>query len=90
MKIIMRRQLKDYDAWKEVVTQLDGLRAHYGSRGLTSYRNAADPNEVFLVFDWDDNKHYTKYLELPDVAAAIAATGDFEVIEISEVFDLPE
>lgn len=90
MKLIMRRRLNDYNAWKEIVTQLDGLRASYGSHGFTSYRSAADPNEVFLVFDWDDDKPYTKYLELPDVKAALAATGDSEVIEISEVFELPE
>ena len=90
MYIFMRRQLNDYEAWKEVVSDLDGLRAQYGSRGFTSYRNAANPNEVFLIFEWDDNKPYTAYLELPEVKRALAATGAMEIIEIDEVFHLPE
>jgi quinol monooxygenase YgiN len=90
MKVLIKRRLNDYDAWKEVVSDLDGVRAGYGSRGLTAYRSAADPNEVFLVFDWDDAKPYTAYLERDDVKAALAATGTTEVTEISEFFSLPE
>ena len=26
MKILIKRKLKDYDAWKKVVSELDGLR----------------------------------------------------------------
>jgi quinol monooxygenase YgiN len=90
MFILMKRRLNDYDAWKKVVSDLDGLRAQYGSRGFTAYRSAVDPNEVYLVFDWEDNKPYTEYLNLPDVKKALVASGTMEIIEISEVFQLPE
>ena len=90
MHILMRRKLNDYEAWKQVVSQLDGLRAQYGSRGFTAYRSAADPGEVLLVFEWDDDKPYTDYLARPDVQSALAATGTVEITEISEVFHLPE
>mgnify|MGYP003620431753 CR=1 FL=1 len=90
MYILMRRQLNDYDAWKQVVSQLDGLRAQYGSRGFTAYRSAANPAEVLLVFEWDDDRPYGDYLALPDVQRALAATGTMEITEVSEVFHLPE
>ena len=54
MQIILRRRLKDYDAWRKMVSEMDGTRRKYGSRGGTVYRNAKDPSEVVLVFDWDD------------------------------------
>ena len=90
MNIIIKRKLKDYASWKKVVSDLDGLRKEYGSKGMTVYRNAKDPNEVYLVFDWDDGKPYTNYLDLPEVKKALADTGTTEVIEVSESFDLEE
>lgn len=90
MHILMKRRLNNYEAWKQVVSDLDGLRARYGSRGFTAYRSAADPNEVYLIFEWDDDKPYIEYLNLPEVKKALAATGTLELIEISETFHLPE
>lgn len=90
MHVLIKRRLNDYDAWKQVVSNLDGLRAQYGSRGLTAYRSAADPNEVYLVLEWDDDRPYTAYFDLPQVKEALSKTGTSEVIAISEVFSLPE
>ena len=90
MNIIIKRKLKDYDAWKKIVSELDGLRKEYGSKGVTAYRNAKDPNEVYLVFDCEDGKPYTNYLDLPEVKKALADTGTTEVIEVSVSFHLEE
>ena len=90
MNIIIKRKLKDYDTWKKVVSNLDGLRKQYGSKGLTAYRNAKDPNEVYLIFEWDDGKPYASYLNLPEVKKALADTGTTEVVEVSETFHLEE
>ena len=90
MYILMRRQLNDYDAWKQVVSQLDGLRAQYGARGFTAYRSAVNHVEVLLVFEWDDDRSYGDDRARPDVQRALAATGTMEITEVSEVFHLPE
>jgi hypothetical protein len=90
MNLIIKRKLNDYDSWKKVVSELDGLRKAYGSKGATVYRNAMDPNEVYLVFDWEDGKPYTDYLNLPDVKKALANSGTTEVIEVSESFYMEE
>ena len=90
MNIIIKRKLKDYEAWKNVVSEFDGLRMKYGSKGATVYRNANDPNEVYLVFEWEDGKPYTNYFNLPEVQKALADTVTTEVITISESFYLKE
>ena len=51
MNIIVKRKLSDYEAWKKLVSEMDGVRQEYGSQGVTVYRNASDPNEVYLVFE---------------------------------------
>lgn len=88
MKIIVKRNLKDYNSWKNLVSTKNEDRAKMGSKGATVYRNAKDPNEVYLVFDWDDQKSYLDYFNLPDIQKALNETGTTEVIEVSESFNL--
>jgi len=88
MKIIVKRILKDYDAWKEIVMDRNPMRKEYGSKGGTVYRNAKDPNEVYLVFEWEDQESYRSYFNHPDVQKALADTGTTEIIEVSESFSL--
>ena len=59
-----------------------------GSKGVTVYRSSQNPNQVYLIFDWSDEKSYRDYLGLPEVQEALAASGSTEVIEISEHFSL--
>lgn len=90
MNIIVRRKLKDYDAWKRMVSERNELRRTYGSRGVTVYRSARDSNEVVLVFEWDDQKSYMDYFNLPDVRQALEETGTTEITEVGESFRLSE
>lgn len=88
MKIIMRRNLRDYSSWKERLPEFGKLRKEKGSKGITVYRNAKNPTEVFLVFDWDDKKPFMDYFNLPQVQQTLAETGTTEIIEVSESFSL--
>jgi quinol monooxygenase YgiN len=88
MYFIVKRKLKDYASWKSML-QDKGLRREKGSKGATVYRNAKKPDEVFLVFEWDDHKSYLDYINLPEVQKALSETGTTEIIEVSESFRLP-
>jgi len=90
MHIIVKRNLKDYDSWVKVVSEANEVRKGYGSKGGTVYRSATDPNEVYLVFEWDDSKLYMDYFNRPDVQKALADTGTTEIIEVSESFHMEE
>jgi quinol monooxygenase YgiN len=88
MNIIVKRNLKDYASWKELVSTGNEMRSEKGSRGGTVYHSAKDPNEVYLVFEWDDQKSHLDYFNLPDVQKALSETGTTEIIEVSESFHL--
>ena len=88
MKIIVKRNLKDYDSWKEMVSTGNEMRKEKGSKGISVYRSAKDPNEVYLVLDWDDQKSYLDFFNPPDVQKALAQTGTTDIIEVSESFHL--
>jgi heme-degrading monooxygenase HmoA len=90
MHIIVKRKLNDYDSWKKLVSDYDGMRKQYGSKGARVYRIANDPNEVIIVFEWDDAKPFKTYFDLPDVRKALANSGTTEIFEVSESFFLEE
>jgi quinol monooxygenase YgiN len=89
MNIIVKRKLKDYEAWKKLVSEMDGVRQAYGSQGVTVYRNASDPKEVYLIFEWSDDRSYLEYFNRPDVQQALENSGTTQIIEVSEAFHLP-
>lgn len=90
MYLIIRRKLNDFDSWKSMVSDLEGTRKEHGSRGMTVYRSAEDPNQVTLILVWDDQKPWREYFERPDVRQALMASGEkAEITEISERFELP-
>ena len=90
MNIIVKRKLRDFDTWEKVVSDANAARMGYGSKGLTVYRNAKDPDEVYLVFEWENGKPYMDYFNLPEVQKAVAETGTIEIVEVSESFYLEE
>jgi quinol monooxygenase YgiN len=88
MKIIVKRYLKDYDSWKNLVSTRNEMRKEMGSKGATVYRSAKNPDVVYLIFDWDDQKSYLDYFNLPEVQKVLADTGTTEMIEVGESFNL--
>jgi len=87
MYVILKRTLKDYESWKRIVS--DGrVRKEKGSKGLNVYRSARNPNEVYIVAEWDDSKSYLDYLNVPEVQKSLAETGTTELIEVSDSFRL--
>ncbi|MCC6614072.1 MAG: antibiotic biosynthesis monooxygenase [Anaerolineae bacterium] len=88
MMIIVKRELNNYDSWKALVDDNEGVRKGKGSRGAVVYRSLHNPNEVYLIFEWDDQKSYLDYFDMPDVQQALARTGTTEIIEVGEVFHL--
>jgi heme-degrading monooxygenase HmoA len=89
MYVLLKRKLKDYDSWKSIVSE-GSARKEMGSKGLTVYRTVENPNEVYIILEWDDSVRtsYQDYLNLPEVKKALAESGTTKVIEISESFHL--
>lgn len=52
--LLIRHRVKDYAAWHRVFRdEADTRRANGGQREVF-FRNAADPNELWLLLEWDD------------------------------------
>src|SRR5665647_2453992 len=53
MILIVQHTVRDYDAWKPVFDEHEGVRVRYGCQGHTIYRDADDPNSLTLLFRYE-------------------------------------
>jgi heme-degrading monooxygenase HmoA len=51
---LIRHKVEDYERWKPVFDEHAAVRQESGSKGGRLFRNADDPNETFILFEWDD------------------------------------
>ena len=50
----VRVKVEDYAKWRPVAEGMSSFRASRGSKGARVFQNVDDPNEVVLLFEWDD------------------------------------
>src|SRR5215210_7706022 len=51
--LLERHRVRDYARWREVFDADTGNREATGCRGARIFRNAEDPEEVVVLFEWD-------------------------------------
>jgi heme-degrading monooxygenase HmoA len=51
--LLERHQVRDYSRWREVFDADAEGRKKAGCRGARVFRNADDPEEVVVLFEWD-------------------------------------
>ena len=51
--MLVRHKVKDFHKWKPVYNDHAAFRRDNGSKGAHLFRNADNPNEVLILFDWE-------------------------------------
>ena len=51
--LLVRQKVLDYERWKSAFDAHSVIRQANGSRGGQVFRNASDPNELFVLLEWD-------------------------------------
>ena len=83
---LVRHKVKDFAQWKTVFDEHGSVRRESGSKGGILFRNADDPNEVFILFEWSDLDAARKFAQSEDLRetmkrAGVADTPDIYFIE---------
>jgi heme-degrading monooxygenase HmoA len=73
--VLVRHKLQDYDAWKPGFDQDGSTREASGSRGGRLFRNADDPNETFILFEWDDLEKAREFAGSDDLRETMQRLG---------------
>jgi hypothetical protein len=73
--ILATTKVEDYDRFLEVFsTKGAEKRAEHGSKGSTVFRDPAETDRVWVLFDWD-GEGWGKFVSDPEVPAILREAG---------------
>jgi heme-degrading monooxygenase HmoA len=73
--LLIRHKVADYPKWKPVFDEHGAARQANGSRGGQLFRNATDPNELFMLLEWDDLEKARQFTQSEDLRQAMQRAG---------------
>lgn len=74
-QLIVRHKVKDYAKWKPLFDEHGAIRKAAGSKGGRLFRSEKDPNEVVILFEWDDLGKARKFTESEDLRQRMDRAG---------------
>ncbi len=73
--ILVRQNVEDYAKWKEAFDGDAGFRELNGSRGGYVFQSASDPNEVFILLEWDTMDNLQQFAQSDDLKERMQRAG---------------
>ena len=86
-QLLIRHKVKDYAKWKSVFDEDGAKRKEGGSKGGRLFRSEKDPNEVVVLFEWQDLGKAHKFTESEDLRQTMERAG---VVGKPELYFLEE
>ena len=84
---IIRHKVEDFAKWKPVFDAHSAVRKPAGSHGGRLFRNADNPNELIIVWDWDSLDNARTFAASPDLRETMQKAG---VADMPDVWFLEE
>lgn len=75
VQLIIRHKVKDYAKWKPLFDEHGAKRKAAGSNGGRLFRSEKDPNEVVILFEWEDIGKAHKFTESEDLRQTMKRAG---------------
>ena len=85
--LLVRHKVEDYAKWKPVFDEHGAVRKAGGSQGGYLFRNANDPSELIILFEWDSLDKAQQFAQSDDLREAMQRAG---VMDRPDVYFLEE
>lgn len=85
--LLVRHKVEDYGKWKTAFDQHAEVRSASGSQGYRLLRNADNPNEIVVLFNWDDEEKARRFASSDGLRTVMHDAG---VIDRPDVFFLDD
>jgi len=79
--LLIRHKVTDYATWQAVFDEQEATRRAHGCQLGRLFRNAADPNEILILLEWDDLERAWLFAQSDDLR---------EELKRPEVVDEPD
>jgi quinol monooxygenase YgiN len=73
--MLVRHTIEDYAKWKPMYDEHAATRKASGSKKAHLFRNADNPNEIVLLFEWDDLGKAKKFSQSEDLIKTMQKAG---------------
>jgi heme-degrading monooxygenase HmoA len=85
--LLVRHKVEDFSRWKPIFDEHGATRKAGGSRGGRLFRSVEDPQEVVILFEWDDLDKARQFAQSEDLRQAMQRAG---VTDRPDVYFLEE
>lgn len=85
--ILVHHKVNDFNNWKPFFEKHSAYRAENGSLGGKVFRNSNDPNEVFVLLEWDSIENAMRFAQSDDTREVMKTAG---VLGIPSVYFVEE
>lgn len=85
--LLVHHKVEDYNKFKPVFDMHASARSEAGSKGGKVFRNASNPNEVFVLLEWDNLENAQKFAQSNTIKEAMKNAG---VIGMPEIYFVEE
>ena len=80
--MLIRHKVKDFAKWKPVYHEHADVRKDGGSKGAHLFRNADNPNEVLILFEWENLDKARKFAQSENLQQKMQEAGVSEKPDI--------
>ena len=74
-QLIIRHKVKDYKKWKALFDEHAAKRKAAGSKGGRLFRSEKDPNDVVILFEWENLGRAHQFSESEDLRQTMERAG---------------
>lgn len=72
---LIQHKVSDYEKWKPLFDEHADKRKASGSKGGRLFRSEKDPNEVVILFGWEDHGKARQFAESEDLRKTMERAG---------------
>ena len=73
--ILVHHFVDDYKSWKSQFDKHSTFRGENGSKGGKIFQSASNPNEVFVLLEWESMESAQKFSQSPNLREAMMEAG---------------
>ena len=88
VQLLVHHQVEDFNKWKPFFEQHSDFRAQNGCKGGRVFRSSDNPNDLFILFEWDNIENVQKFAQsdnLKEIMQKAGVQGIPEVHFIEEI-----
>ena len=80
--LLVHHKVEDFNKWKSYFDQHSDFRAQSGSKGGKLFHSVDDPNEVFVLFEWDSLENAQKFTQSDSLKETMKEAGVLGMPEV--------